>query len=87
MESPYCLPLLGRGFHDLQRTSNKHEMVAVERDTHSLAMVGSNDFLYYFDPDAAIKVIWIFETFIHLNSTQAKAKGNERLSYLSDTQK
>ncbi|WP_016899801.1 terminase large subunit [Pseudoalteromonas sp. PAMC 22718] len=70
-----------------KRPSNKYEMAAVERESHDLARAGSKDFPYYFDPEAALKVIWFLETFSHVKGKWARAKGHEGLLNLSGWQK
>lgn len=70
-----------------KRPSNKYERLAIERESKDLERAGTKDFPYYFDVDAALKVIRVIETFGHVKGRWARAIGQESLISLSGWQK
>jgi phage terminase large subunit-like protein len=70
-----------------ERPANLYERLAVQRESRDLERVADDDFPYYFDPDAAVKVIRFIETFPHVKGKWASLKGPERYIALSPWQK
>jgi len=70
-----------------QRSANKYERLAIERESKDLKRQATKDFPYYFDVEAALKVIKFIETFRHVKGKWARAKGHEALISLSPWQK
>ncbi len=70
------------------RPSGKYEKLAIMRGIDDLRKADELDgYLYYFDADAALKVIRFIETFSHIKGKQSKLKGCEKLIALSGWQK
>ena len=70
-----------------KRIANKYERLAIERESRDLERAGTEEFPYYFDIEAASKVIRFIETFNHVKGKWARATGKESLIALSPWQK
>lgn len=70
-----------------KRPANRFERLAVERESRDLARIGDPDWPYYFDSEAALKVIRFVETFSHVKGKWGTARGHDALIALSPWQK
>jgi phage terminase large subunit-like protein len=70
-----------------KRIANRYERLAIERESKDLKRSGTEEFPYYFDIEAANKVIRFIETFNHVKGKWARATGKESLISLSPWQK
>lgn len=72
----------------LGKPSNRYEILAIQRESDDLlAAANDPDFKYYFDPEAALKVIRFIETFHHVKGRWASETGVDGLIVLEGWQK